>query len=71
MAYLLLLTTLLMLPPVFGFKLFLASPAVPVLFLASSAVPVVSRVAVGPAVDVFLPLLFFVPGVPVPAMANG
>ncbi len=56
-ASLLLLTTLLTFPLVFGLKLFLASPAVPVLLLASPAVPVVSRVAVGPAVDVFLPLL--------------
>ncbi len=58
MASLLLLTTLLTFPLVFGLKLFLASPAVPVLLLASPAVPVVSRVAVGPAVDVFLLLLF-------------
>ncbi len=63
-ASLLLLTTLLTFPMAFGLKMFLASPAVPVLLLASPAVPAVSRVAVVPAVDVFLPLLFFVPGVP-------
>ncbi len=67
MASLWLLTTLLTFPLVFGLKLFLASPAVPVLLLASPAVPVVSRVAVGPAVDVFL-LLLVCSGVP--AMAG-
>ncbi len=61
----LLLTTLLTFPLVFGLKLFLASPAVPVLLLASPAVPVL--LLASPAVTV-VSREGFVPGVP--AMAR-